>query len=215
MSTAARPGDETAVSDAVISVRDLSKRFKLYRDPWDRVVEGLTLGRVVRDESFWALQVIILKVRRGECIGVIGVKGAGKTTLLKILSRGRSGETRHFWYLIEGREPVEDLKGGIHFYDRRGILVYATGTASRGLVLPALRRRQRLLRCVSVTLTIQAGEYTLVPKTGDLAEGSPEPGLLHDRLELRPPIVGTRRHFDRVTRFLRHGRLREGLRLGR
>jgi len=51
---------------------------------------------------------------------------------------------------------------GIHFYDRRGILVYATGTASRRLVLPPLRPGHRMLCCVSVTLAIQAGEYTLV-----------------------------------------------------
>jgi len=425
------------VSDAVISVRDLSKRFKLYRDPWDRVVEWLTLGRVVRHESFWALQGINLEVMRGECVGVIGVNGAGKSTLLKILSRalypttgqfevkgrvvsllelgtgfhseltgrqnifqsarllgfregyvrarlpailefagigefidrpvkqyssgmfvrlafalfahlepdvyivdealsvgdiffqqkcfehfrelrrqgctillvshdteaithlcdrailvsggklasdgeaamvvhdyfalmgqsmatagaarppglrevggattrlgdvpeavrrqlegplpglhaeagnrateivafavsdakgesawlGPSGETRHFWYLIESRETVEDLNVGIHFYDRRGILVYATGTANRGLVLPPLRPGHRMLCCVSVTLAIQAGEYTLVPQTGGLTGGSPEPGLLHDRLESLPPLVVTRREFDRVTPF--------------
>src|SRR5262249_52683678 len=78
---------DPAVTDAVISVRDLSKRFKLYRDPWDRVLEWLTFGRVVRHESFWALQGINLEVKKGECVGVIGVNGAGKTTLLKILSR--------------------------------------------------------------------------------------------------------------------------------
>src|SRR5262249_24348866 len=114
---------------------------------------------------------------------------------------GPSGETRHLWYLIEARESVEDLNVEIHFYDRRGILVYATGTASRGLVLPALRQGERLLCCVSVTLTIQAGEYTLVPQTGGLTGGSPEPGLLHDRLESLPPVVVTRRHFDRITPF--------------
>jgi ABC-type polysaccharide/polyol phosphate transport system ATPase subunit len=75
------------VSDVVVSVRDLSKRYKLYRDPWGRVVEWMTGGRAVRHESFWALAGITLDVRRGECLGIIGVNGAGKTTLLKILSR--------------------------------------------------------------------------------------------------------------------------------
>ena len=58
-----------AVSETAISVRDLSKRFKLYRNPWDRVVEWVTGGRVVRHESFWALQGINLEVKRGECVG--------------------------------------------------------------------------------------------------------------------------------------------------
>lgn len=425
------------MSDAVISARDLSKRFKLYRHPWDRAVEWLTLGRTIRHESFWALQGINLEVQRGECLGIIGVNGAGKTTLLKILSRalypttgefevkgrvvsllelgtgfhseltgrqnifqsarllgfpepyvraalpaildfagigefidrpvkqyssgmfvrlafslfahlepdvyivdealsvgdiffqqkcferfrelrrqgctillvshdteaithlcdraillsggklasdgdaamvvhdyfalmgqsmagggaGRSvslgdvggeatrlgdvpdavrqqldgplpgahaeagnrateivgfavsgangaaawtapsGDIRHFWYLIESRDRVDDLNVGIHFYDRRGILVYATGTASRGLTLPPLEPGRRLLCCVSVTLAIQAGEYTLVPQTGGLTGGSPEPGLLHDRLESLPPVAVTRRQFDLVTPF--------------
>jgi lipopolysaccharide transport system ATP-binding protein len=114
---------------------------------------------------------------------------------------GPSGETRRFWYLIEAREAVEDLNVGIHFYDRRGILVYATGAANRGFALPPLEPGRRLLCCVSVTLAIQAGEYTLVPQTGGLTGGSPEPGLLHDRLESLPPLVVTRREFGRVTPF--------------
>jgi len=68
-------------------------------------------------------------------------------------------------------------------------------------VLPPLRPGHRMLCCVSVTLAIQAGEYTLVPQTGGLTGGSPEPGLLHDRLESLPPLVVTRREFDRVTPF--------------
>jgi homopolymeric O-antigen transport system ATP-binding protein len=417
------------VSDAVVSVRDLSKRFKLYKDPWDRVIEWITWGRVVRHESFWALQGINLEVRRGECVGIIGVNGAGKTTLLKILSRalypttgefevkgrlvsllelgtgfhpelsgrqnifqsarllgfpeayvrerlpaildfaqigesvdrpvkqyssgmfvrlafslfahlepdvyivdealsvgdiffqqkcferfrelrrqgctillvshdteaithlcdraillnggklasegdaalvvhdyfalmgqsmksarpagqtgaaessggvrnqvghvpegvrrqleGRplgthaqagtratemvgfavcdqegnptwtisSGGTLRFWCLVEARAHVSDLNLGIHFYDRRGILVFALGTANRGLRLPRLDPGARLLCAVSVTLAVQPGEYTLLPQTGGLTGGSPEHGLLHDRLESLPPIIVTR-----------------------
>src|SRR5262249_53437092 len=44
-----------------------------------------------------------------------------------------SGSTLRFWYLIEARERVDDLNVGIHFYDRRGILVFAFGTANRRL----------------------------------------------------------------------------------
>jgi lipopolysaccharide transport system ATP-binding protein len=414
------------VSDVVISVRDLSKRFRLYQNPWGRVAEWLTGGHVVRHESFWALQGINLEVRRGECIGIIGVNGAGKTTLLKILARalypttgyfevrgrlvsllelgtgfhpeltgrqnifesarllgfpdayvrGRlpeildfaeigefidqpvkqyssgmfvrlafslfahlepdvyivdealsvgdiffqqkcferfrqlrhrgctillvshdmeaithlcdraillnggklasegdaasvvhdyfalmgqslaparpvhpagfadavrrpaggiahvgpelrrelqgpapgthaevgtrateivafavsgadgkpawttvSGGTLGFWYVIQARERVDDLNVGIHFYDRRGILVFAVGSANREVKLPILEAGRRILCSMSVTLAVQPGEYTLLPQTGGLTGGRPEPGLLHDRLEALPPVV--------------------------
>ena len=47
------------------------------------------------------------------------------------------------------------------------------------------------LCAVTVTLAIQPGEYTLLPQTGGLTNGSPEPGVLHDRLQSLPPIVVT------------------------
>jgi lipopolysaccharide transport system ATP-binding protein len=434
----ARRDREDPVSDVVVSIRDLSKRFKLYRSPWDRVVEWVTGGRAIRHESFWALQGISLEVRRGECVGIIGVNGAGKTTLLKILSRalypttgtfeitgrvvslldlgtgfhpeltgrqnifqsarllgfpdeyvrarlpaildfaqigefidqpvkqyssgmfvrlafslfanlepdvyivdealsvgdiffqqkcferfrelrrlgctillvshdseaithlcdraillsggkvasqgdaatvvhdyfalmgqamasagsarghdargaGRpleseigevpdgvrrqleglppgthapigtratemagfavsdadghptwtvpSGGVLRFWYLIEARDHTGDLNVGIHFYDRRGILVFATGTANRRLALPHLGPGDRLICSVAVTLAIQPGEYTLVPQTGGLTGGSPEPGLLHDRLENLPPVVVAHRAYGGITPF--------------
>jgi len=36
------------------------------------------------------------------------------------------------------------------------------------------------------------GEYTLVPQSGGLTGNSPDPGLLHDRLESLPPVLVTR-----------------------
>ena len=112
-----------------------------------------------------------------------------------------SGGVLRFWYLIQARDAVNDLNVGIHFYDRRGILVFAMGTANRCLMLPSLGPGDRLICSVSVTLAIQPGEYTLVPQTGGLTGGSPEPGLLHDRLETLPPVVVTRRVFGGLTPF--------------
>lgn len=426
------------MSDTVISVRDVSKRFKLYRNPWDRVLEWVTAGRSLRHEDFWALQGVSFEIARGDCVGIIGVNGAGKTTLLKILSRalyatsgefevkgrlvsllelgtgfhpeltGRqnvfqsarllgfperevsarlpeilefaeigefidqpvkqyssgmfvrlafslfahldpdvyivdealsvgdvffqqkcferfrelrrrnctvllashdmeaithlcdraillhhgkcasdgdarsvvhdyfalmgqsalaardtelpgsgaradkpgglplelpgevrrllggpppgvhadigtgasrivgfavsdlegspswtvtSGGTLRFWYLIEAHDRIEDLNVGIHFYDRRRILVFAVGSANRGVTLPPIGPGQRILCAVSVTLDIQPGEYSLVPQVGGLTGRLPEFGVPHDRLESLPPVVVMRAALEGMPRF--------------
>jgi lipopolysaccharide transport system ATP-binding protein len=102
-----------------------------------------------------------------------------------------SGGALRFWYLVEARERCHDLNIGIHFYDRRGILAFGVGTANRKTVLPALEPGDRIVCVLTVRLALQAGEYTLLPQSGGLTGGSPDPGLLHDRLESLPPVVVT------------------------
>ena len=101
------------MSEIAVSVRGLSKRFKLYQNPRQRIVEWVTFGRAVRHTAFWALQGINFDVQRGECLGVIGVNGAGKSTLLKILSRAlypTSGE-----FTVVGRlVSLLELGTGFH-----------------------------------------------------------------------------------------------------
>ncbi|HEY3188365.1 MAG TPA: Wzt carbohydrate-binding domain-containing protein, partial [Solirubrobacteraceae bacterium] len=125
--------------------------------------------------------------RATEIVGFT-VSGAGGDERWSI----ESGGVLRFWYLVGAHAPCDDLNVGIHFYDRRGILAFGVGTANRGIVFPALAAGDRLLCALSVRLTLQPGEYTLLPQSGGLTGGSPEPGLLHDRLEGLPPIVVTR-----------------------
>jgi lipopolysaccharide transport system ATP-binding protein len=72
------------VNALAISVRNLSKIYKVYQRPMDVLWE--LLGRKKRHQEFWALRNVSLDVRRGEVVGVIGRNGAGKTTLLRIIA---------------------------------------------------------------------------------------------------------------------------------
>lgn len=68
----------------MILIRGLSKQFRLYRSPKDRIWEWLGCGP--RHRAFWALRAIDLDIPRGRTVGIIGPNGAGKSTLLKIVT---------------------------------------------------------------------------------------------------------------------------------
>jgi lipopolysaccharide transport system ATP-binding protein len=69
----------------VIDLNHVSKRFRCYDQPVDRLKE-LLLPHKPRGRDFWALQEINLSVRRGETVGIIGQNGSGKSTLLQIIA---------------------------------------------------------------------------------------------------------------------------------
>ena len=70
--------------------------------------DGLNYG-----ESFWALDGINLKVKKGEALGIIGGNGAGKSTLLKILSRVTAPTEGDIW--IDGRiSSMLEVGTGFH-----------------------------------------------------------------------------------------------------
>ena len=69
---------------AMIKVEGISKKYKLYHSPADRLRE--ILFRKSYHKDFTALDNISFEVGPGQTLGIIGQNGAGKSTLLKILS---------------------------------------------------------------------------------------------------------------------------------
>ena len=67
----------------MIAVEHLTKKFKLYKTPADRLKE-IILHRSYHRE-FTALNDVNFAVRSGEVLGIVGQNGAGKSTLLKLL----------------------------------------------------------------------------------------------------------------------------------
>jgi len=68
-----------------IEVRDVSKRFRIYREKPTSLKQRLLTSRS-RAEDFWALRDVALEVGEGSTFGLIGHNGSGKTTLLKCVA---------------------------------------------------------------------------------------------------------------------------------
>ncbi len=104
---------DTSSNDVAVSVRDLSKSYRIARnaEKHSTLSEAMMsrlknpLARVERD-TFWALNDVSFDIQKGDVVGIIGRNGAGKSTLLKILSR-----------------ITEPTKGRIDLYGRVGSLL--------------------------------------------------------------------------------------------
>ena len=71
---------------AAVSVRGVSKKYRIFPSGRDRLKEALSFGRKRYGHDFWALQDINLEVEPGTTLGIIGRNGAGKSTLLNIIA---------------------------------------------------------------------------------------------------------------------------------
>lgn len=70
----------------IIKLDKVSKEYKLYEKPIDRLKEAFSLTQKVYHRNYSALSDINLVIKSGEITGFIGKNGAGKSTLLKIVT---------------------------------------------------------------------------------------------------------------------------------
>ncbi len=72
--------------NTAIKVSHLTKVYKLYEKPIDRLKESLHPLKKQYHKDFYALNDVSFEIKKGETVGIIGKNGAGKSTLLKIIT---------------------------------------------------------------------------------------------------------------------------------
>lgn len=72
--------------DIAIKVENLSKVYKLYSAPIDRMKEALHPFKKNYHKEFYALNDLNFEIKKGQTVGIIGKNGSGKSTLLKIVT---------------------------------------------------------------------------------------------------------------------------------
>ena len=77
---------EQKQKEIAIAVDHISKVYKLYDKPMDRMVEALGLTKKKKYREHFALSDVSFQVKKGECVGIIGTNGSGKSTILKIIT---------------------------------------------------------------------------------------------------------------------------------
>lgn len=138
--------------DSVIELKNVSKKFRLYTKPIDRLKESLHPLRKRFHHEHWALKEISFSVRRGETVGIMGRNGAGKSTLLQLITsvlEPTGGEVR-----VQGRvSALLELGAGFNpeMTGRENVLAQAA--------LMSMTRREMTSKLPEIEAFADIGEY--------------------------------------------------------
>jgi len=94
----------------VVRVKHVSKVYKLYAKPFDRVKEAFSLTKQNYHKKFYALDDVSLELKRGEALGIIGRNGNGKSTLLKMITGVTNASIN---------QKLTDAQSGFRAYSKR------------------------------------------------------------------------------------------------
>ena len=78
--------DSKQRAEYAISAKDVTKVYKLYEKPIDRLKESVSPTHKNYHRDFYALNGLSFNVKKGETVGIIGTNGSGKSTILKIIT---------------------------------------------------------------------------------------------------------------------------------
>jgi len=74
------------ITDVAIKLENVTKEYKLYDKPVDRLKESIFPWEKTYSKSFYAVNNVTFEVEKGQALGIIGKNGSGKSTLLKMIT---------------------------------------------------------------------------------------------------------------------------------
>ena len=74
------------MNEEVIKVKSVTKKYRLYGSPVDRLKEALHPFGKKFHRDFYAVQNLSMDIPKGQCVGIIGMNGSGKSTILQIIA---------------------------------------------------------------------------------------------------------------------------------